>query len=76
MLVFLIRIGLAKVDPKEQKIAYNEAITKKVLAQVNTTTDRTMPVIEHAQIDEFIGAYSFITEIEKKVQLIPGICAR
>jgi hypothetical protein len=31
MLVFLVRIGMAKVDSKEQKISYNPEVTKKVL---------------------------------------------
>lgn len=32
MLVFLVHIGVAKVDNKEQKISYNQEVTKKVLA--------------------------------------------
>ncbi len=77
MLVFLIRIGLGKVDVKEQKITYNEAVIKKVLAQVKeAASDKTIQIIEQAQLDDFIGAYSFITEVKKDIRLVPGICSR
>lgn len=77
MVVFLVRIGLAKIDSKDSKISYNEGMLAKVLKQAKESSiDKTMAIINDAQLEHFIGAYSFITMIKKDVRLATGVCER
>jgi hypothetical protein len=39
-------------------------------------SDNPIRIIKEAKIDDFIGAYSFITELKKDIRLVTGICNR
>jgi len=80
IVVFLVRSGVCKIDPKDKKITYDQEKANSIIQflEANKSPDQVWTRLgdTNLSLEHFIGSYSFITAIKWDIGLIPKICER